>query len=199
VTRIFSEGELIRRLIEVGRFEKTAFAAACAERLLPLFERYALKTGRDSLPLSQALAEVWRATAGGSEDYDLALQGQVAERLMPDEEDPAWVWESGYAQNAAASVAYAVRTWLTDDPQEAAWAARQVYEAADYAAQQPMTERDLNAPGTVQRLLENPIVQAAIEGIEADLALVEREGHIAVGALRERASREGSSWTAELH
>lgn len=41
----------------------------------------------------------------------------------------------GYAQNAAAAVACAVRTWMTDEPQEAVWGARQVYEAADYAAQ----------------------------------------------------------------
>jgi hypothetical protein len=196
--RIYDESELIRRLTAVGRAEKTAFAAACAERLWPLFERYARNTGRDSMPLAQALAEVWRAAASDSDDDDLARQEQVAEGLMPDEEDEAWVWESGYAQNAAASVAYAARTWLTDDPQAAAWAGWQVYEAADYGAQQPMTERDLNVPGALRRVLESSIVQAALEAIEADLILVEREGLKAVGALRERASREGSNWAAEL-
>lgn len=43
----------------------------------------------------------------------------------------------GYAQNAAAALAYAIRTWLSDDAHEAAWAARQVYEAAEYSFSQP--------------------------------------------------------------
>jgi hypothetical protein len=122
----------------------------------------------------------------------------VADGLVSDEEDEPWVWESGYAQNAAASVAYAASTWMTDDPQEAAWAGRQVYEAGDYGAQQSMTERDLNAPGALQRVLESSIVQAALEAIEADLLQVEREGRNGVDALRERASREGSDWAAQM-
>ncbi|GEA86031.1 hypothetical protein CGE01nite_32820 [Cellulomonas gelida] len=40
---------------------------------------------------------------------------------------------AGYGQNAAAAAAYAMRTWMTNSPQEAAWAARHGYELADYA------------------------------------------------------------------
>ena len=197
VARDYDEGELVRRLAAVGRAEKTAFAAACAERLWPLFDRYARITGRDSSSLAQALADVWRVAAGESDD-DLVGQEQLAEGLIPDEDDEPWVWESGYAQNAAASVAYAASTWRTDDPQEAAWAGRQVHEAADYGAQHAMTQLDLNAPGALKRLSENPIVQAALEAIEADLVLVERGGLEAVDALRERASRDGSDWAAQM-
>jgi hypothetical protein len=197
MTRNYDEGEIVRRLAAVGRAEKTAFAAACAERLWPLFDRYARVTGRDSLSLAQALADVWRVASGESDD-DLVRQEQVAEGLIPDEEDEAWVWESGFAQNAAASVAYSASTWFTDDPQEAAWAEYQVYEAADYGAQQSLTERDLNAPGALRRVLESSIVQAALEAIEADLVQVEREGRNAVDALRERASREGNDWAAQM-
>jgi hypothetical protein len=194
--RIYDESELVGRLGAIGRAEKTAFAAACAERLWPLFDRYARATGRaGALSLADALANVWGVVAGRSDD-SWVREEQIAEELIPDEEDEGWVWESGYAQNAAASVAYAASTWSTDDPQEAAGAARQVYEAADYAAQQ--WEPDLNAPGVDQRILESPIAQAALENIEADLLLVEQEGRGALVALRERAHREGDRWAAEL-
>jgi hypothetical protein len=197
MARVYDEVELVRRLTAVGRGEKTAFAAACAERLWPLFDRYARNTGRDSLSLAQALADVWRVAAGES-DEDLVRQEQVADELVPDEEDESWVWESGYAQNAAASVAYAATTWMTNDPQQAVWAGRQLHEAADYAAQQATTELDLNAPDALQELSESPIVQAALEAIDADLVLVEREGLKALDALRERASREGNEWAARM-
>jgi hypothetical protein len=44
------------------------------------------------------------------------------------------VW-SPLAQNAAAAVAYALRTWSSGESQNGAWAARQLYEAADYLLQ----------------------------------------------------------------
>ena len=86
---------------------------------------------------------------------------------MPEEDDD-WVLESGYAQSAAAAVAYALRTRITDNPQEAAWAARQIYDAADYAAQRKLEDLDLNEPGAEDALADQPVVQEALAGVEAD-------------------------------
>lgn len=91
---------------------------------------------------------------------------------MPDEEDEGWVAESAYGQSGAAAVAYALRTQLSDDPQEAIWGARQLYEAADYAAQQQNADLELNDPGAEELLLCTPVVQEALAGIEHDLARV---------------------------
>lgn len=93
----------------------------------------------------------------------------VAEGLVPNEDDEAWVDEFAYGQNGAAAVAYALRTALTGDPQVAAWAARQVYEAADFAAQQQLPDLDLKKAGAEEELLSAPVVQEALGGIRDDL------------------------------
>jgi len=84
-----------------------------------------------------------------------------------------WTVEVGYAQHAAAAAAYAVRTWLTDDPQEAAWAARQVYDLADFAVLQSVPQIDLNAPGVERELLQSEVIQGALAWIEHALESAE--------------------------
>ena len=53
--------------------------------------------------------------------------------LLPAESDD-WVIGNALADDALSSLAYAIRCSLTPEPQEAAWAARRAYEAADQAA-----------------------------------------------------------------
>ena len=191
----YDEGVLRGRLSRLGRSEKTAFAAACAQRLLPLFVRYAEVTRRgDTRALAGVLEDTWRAAAG--DEVDLEHAPGIAEEMVPPD-DAEWVHELGYGQSAAASVAYAARTWLTDDPQEATWAARQVYEAADYAAQRSLPALDLNAPDAERRLLESPVVQSALSGLSSDLAAAEAMSG-GWEALRERARREGEVWARSL-
>ncbi len=109
-----------------------------------------------------------------------------------------WILETGYGQNAAAAVAYAVRTWLTEDPQEGVWAARQVYEAADYGAQRSLPGLDLNAAGAEETLFQSRIVQAAVTGLAEDLDAVEAPAGDEWVGLRDRARREGALWARTL-
>ncbi len=186
------------RLARLGRAEKAAFGAACAERLWPLFVWYANITGRaDPRSLRRVLDDTWRAMQGN--EVNLAEAQQVAEGMVPSDEGES-VHETGYGQNAAACVAYAVRTWLNDDAQEAAWAARQVYEAADYAAQhaRPDLDFDLDAPDAERALREHPAVQAALAGIEDDLAAVESAEPDSWDGLRKRAEEDGAVWARSL-
>lgn len=81
----------------------------------------------------EAILEDVRRAAFGGEVSNLARAQQIVEDMVPADEGE-WTFEMGYGQSAIAAVVYAVRTWLTDDPQEAVWAARQVHQAADYAA-----------------------------------------------------------------
>ena len=161
-----------------GARARALFAAACAERLFGLYALGERERLRAALDLAWA-----------ESDDAAALEGarQTAEALVP-AEDADWVEASAFAQNAAAAVAYALRTRLTDHPQEAAWAARQVYDAADYAAQQRVEGFDEEA------LAAQPIVQAALAGIAADLETALAED---VSRLREQA-RHGSATLAEL-
>jgi Protein of unknown function (DUF416) len=180
------------RLARLGRAERTAFAAACAERLWPLFVRYADVTGHaDPGSLRTVLNDTWRAVRG--EDVDLAGAQHLRQEMVPSD-DGEWIHEMGYGQNAAAGVAYAVRTWLTDDPQEAAWAARQIYEAADYAAQhaRPDLDFDLDRPHAEAALRGHPAVQAALAGTEDDLGAVESADPASWDGLRKRAEQDGA-------
>lgn len=161
----YDENRIARLVASLGRGARTAFAAACAERLWPLVERYASAASlpmEDRRALRTSLDAAWGVASGIDADVESARE--VAEALVPFEDDD-WVLESGYAQNGIAAIAYAVRAWLSDDPQEAVWAARQVYEAADYGAQQsqPAALRVYSA-GVEEQLAHAPVVQAAVRG-----------------------------------
>ncbi|MFV0462659.1 MAG: hypothetical protein ACK5MP_05600 [Nostocoides sp.] len=125
--------------------------------------------------LRSALDLAWEAAGGGGSEEDVRGAGEVTESLVPYEDD-GWVLESGYAQNGIAAIAYANRSWLGDGPQEAVWAARQVYEAADYGAQQikPAAVHAYSAEVEAELAL-TPVVRAAIRGISEDLVAAGKE------------------------
>jgi uncharacterized protein YjaG (DUF416 family) len=159
----YDESALLDRLAGASPRARALFAAAVAERLFGLYEYFAETSGQgDVAALREALDAAWDPEASGLE----RLQEQ-AEALVPEEDDD-WVTASGYAQNAAAAVAYALRTRLTDDPQEAAWAARQAYDTTDYAAQRQLEDAGFDEAGE-EALLNQPVVQEALAGLEADL------------------------------
>lgn len=194
--RCYDERALRGRLAHLERPKKTAFAAACAERLWPLFKQYAAATGKgDVEALARILSDTWRAASG--EQVDLSQAQSTAEAMVPSEDEP-WVHERSYGQNSAACTAYAVRTWATDDPQEAAWAALQVYEAADYAAQRMLGEWDPNGPNAERQILKHPIVQNALSGIAVDLSAVESIHDHDWASVRRRAREEGETWARSL-
>ena len=144
---VYDEAALKGRLSRLSKRAKTAFAAACAESLVPLQRRYWSRTGlgRDAL-LRDILDSAWDVASGGNTDVR-SLDAEAA--AFGPSDDAEWFFDMGYAQNGAAAVAYAIRTWLTDDAQDATWAARQVQEAAEYSITQP----DL-VPGEI--LVRNP-------------------------------------------
>ena len=193
----YDEAEMKARLARLDRSQKTAFAAACAERLWPLFERYSEATGRGYVAaLRVALDSVWRA-ARDEQVADLAGARQVAEGMVPSDEGE-WIFEMGYGQNTAAAVAYAVRTWLTDDPQEGVWGALQLYEAADYAARRSLPDLDVNAPDAEQRLLASRAVQDVLAGMSTDLMTVESPTGDRWETLQQLARQEGEAWARSL-
>ena len=197
--RVYDEPALRGTLEPLDRWAKTAFAAACAQRMFPLFERYAQSAGEPAQAqrLAEILSAAWDVASGLVNDVRL-MDSEAAS--MPPSDDEEWVLEVGYGQNAAFAVAYAIRTWLTDDPQEAAWAARQVYEVAEYA----VFESDLK-PGEIylyrpgdraeDEALKSQIVQAALSAIEQDLDTVVSSPPAWL-KLRQTAEREGRIWAA---
>lgn len=194
--REYDEQEILARLAALDRRSRTAFAASCAERLVPLFERYARSVGAPERGIRlRGLADAaWDAASGV--DIDAGAYQAEAEGLVPSDAD-GWVLETGYGQHAAAAVAYAIRTWLADAPQEAAWAARQVYELADYAVLQGDSALDLNGHGVERRILESAAVQRALTAIVRSLGLVEA-APLTWQELRAEAEVDGEQWARAL-
>ena len=194
--RTYDEVAILARLAALDRSSRTAFAASCAQRLLPLFERYAVSVGAPELGarLRVIVGAAWEVASGVEADVQ-AYQAE-AEGLVPsDEED--WFLEIGYGQNAAAAAEYAIRTWLTDDPQEAAWAARQVYELADYSVLQGDLELDLNAPGAEASVLASDVVQRALTALDRSLEAVE-SAPSTWQEVRADAEADGQEWARAL-
>lgn len=186
----FDRSLIEARLERLDRHGRTAFAALCAERLLPLFTRYSIETG-DGSPseLRKILDRLW-AALDGSAVADLSSDATLAASMVPDEDGP-WTFVSGYGQNAAASVAYAVQTWQEDSPEAAVWAAWQVYEVADYAEQSRL---DNGAVGPKNFEPEpNWLVEQALSTIQNDLNHVEFTPRNSLGS-RDNRKLSGSPW-----
>lgn len=192
----YDELSLLTRLTTLDRPSRTAFASFCAQWIFPTFERYAASTKEPNK--SQELAGVLSATwsAAGHSGSDISQMQTKAEAMAP-ADDGDWFLEVGYGQNAAAAVAYAVRTWLADGAEDAAWAARQVYELADYAVLQTSPEVNLNSPRINVQIMSSDIVQFALAAIERALQIVESKP-TSWAELREYATVGGKAWTATL-
>ena len=116
---------------------------------------------------------------------------------MPKETDEADVWTQHHAQaeDAAASIAYALRTHLTGEAQEAAWSARRAYEALD---SQVVNELDIDPSdlGAEDQILGHAAIQQELARQHRDLADLSAlanspdEARIAIETLRTRAHRE---------
>lgn len=156
----YDEPALLGALSNLVPAARSVFAAACAERLIPVYRWFHDRTGRgDPDLLGDALERLW-SQLEGSVSVDLKSQIEVAEGLVPFEDD-SWVDECAYAQNTAAAAAYALRSYLSGDAQDAAWSARQVYEALDlWVATRDNV--DFNAPGGERFIAEDPLVQAEL-------------------------------------
>lgn len=181
----YDEQQIRDQLDGLSAVHRIAFAAACAEWLYPCYEEFARLTGQgDPAALRGVIDAAWSlAQSDTLPRSDVEHLRTVAESLVPNDDDENWSTLSPLAQNAAASAAYAVRTWLLEDPQQAVWAARQVFEAGDYLVQ-------IGAPAQSYVATSDPDepVALAISGIALALA---HSGSSSTTNLREEAATGG--------
>ncbi|WP_284982866.1 DUF416 family protein [Arthrobacter sp. efr-133-TYG-118] len=191
----YDEMLLMLHLEPLDRLAKTAFAAACAERMVPLSNRYERRVGdQREQRLAAIVSAAWQAVSGN--DVDATLLETEAVSMIPDEDDDGWTAGRSYAGNAAAAAGYAIRTWRTNDPQHAAWAARQIFDAADLAYFQANPGRSFLTEGEQNASLESTVVQSAISAIQRDLEAVNNAWPLS--ELRQRAQQEGQEWAATV-
>lgn len=164
----YNDAALRQQLEGLDPTWRAAFAAACAERLLPTYRSFHQETGQgDPVALAQALNVLWTSLAGAPIGEDeLRQHAAAADALIPSDDD--WTELTPYAENAVTAVVYALNCRLTGDVAPATWSALQAYEALDEFVVN--RDLDLNTPGAEARILGDPLIQAELARQSRDLA-----------------------------
>jgi len=165
------EHRLVADLERLTATRKVAFALACAERLIPSYQRFAVLTGRGQPQvLTSSLERLWSDVLGEhhSTDVELAILLDGVMNQVPREDDEHWIPEQAAAEDSAAAVAYAIRCRRTGLAQEAAWAARRAYEAQDHQVLEA-EKVEIAEPGADLQVLLHPSVQAELGRQQRDL------------------------------
>ena len=186
----FDEQALASALSGLGGEDQAAFAALCAERLLPL-----IADQRSAELGAAALDCLWRRLGG--EPIAAAATSRLAESIeaaVPDEDAGDWSQETAFTKNALAAVAYSLRCLERHDPRYAVWAARQTIETLDLMA----TTRhniDPNASGYEDAVLADPALQRELRRQHEDLEALSK-GHDTreLSRLREQAQHEARTF-----
>jgi uncharacterized protein YjaG (DUF416 family) len=187
----FDESVLAQRLERLPTTSRVAFAAACAQRMAPSYERYFNRTGTgDPALFKELLSRLWTDLAGQRmSDPEIDRDLGRAESLLPPEDDP-WVPEYAAADDAAAALAYSFESRRKGAAKDAVWAARRAYETLDdYVITHENI--DTSAPGAELEVLNHPLVQAELARQSRDLDEL-REGRVTVEQVRDRAKAEAS-------
>jgi uncharacterized protein YjaG (DUF416 family) len=194
--RRFDEQQLRAHLTALSRHSRVAFSAACAQRLLPVYESYRVQSNATGANEAAAMLErVWGDLAGSPlspEDLQILIDRGMA--IIPHEDADEWLPGQAAAEDAAAALAYALRCRQNGEAQEAAWAARRVYEALDYFVIE-RDDIDTNLPGAEDRVLDDPLIQKELDRQQRDideLLLVGPDQGV-YARLRRRAEAEAKS------
>src|ERR1019366_3930030 len=147
--------------------------------------------------LSEAIGSLRRYVRGGPTTDWLALASELVSAI-PDE-DEITTASHAVLDDALAAAAYALRTAATFDPQEAAWAAKRLYEAVDACAQRSPSIRKFTSDVELA-LLQDPRVQRELQRQERDLAELEAARDAAdVPTLSERSETAVERFPISLH
>lgn len=190
----FDKRDLATKLQQLPPLLRVVFAAACSERQFPQYREFYVESAvGDAEDLRSTLDDIWT-------NLDIPF-GEAVERqqeLKPimkliSQEDVVRTWTDAatYAQNAGISVAYALRTQLTGDPQEAIWSARTAYDSLDHYVINA-EGIDANEPSGEARVLAHPLVQAEVSRQARDLAELMSSNGSDIRELAQRARKRAT-------
>lgn len=168
----FEENALVGELEALSSRSRIAFAAAAATRQLGSYERFAREWDAGSEQRPRAIAaQLWADLQAMMVDH-AAWSERLSEvmGLLPEESDD-WTIGHALADDALSSLSYAIRCLLTPEPQEAAWAARRAYEAADQAALRVLRVQP-GSPDTEAVVVSHGFVQRELARQRNDLSLL---------------------------
>jgi uncharacterized protein YjaG (DUF416 family) len=173
----YDEKDLVVRLDRLPSNRRPIFAASCAQRLLPAYAVFSkASNGRFNDRLPEILSLLWDdlEEIRCQQPIDVTRCIDVAIGLIQGDDATEWIPEQAPAENAAEAVAYAFTCRLSGSSQEAAWAARQVYDALDYVLVSRL-RIDINNPADTTRIVAHPLVQAELSRQLRDLKNLQQD------------------------
>jgi uncharacterized protein YjaG (DUF416 family) len=187
--KTFDELLLVQRLAALRVVDCTAFALSAASRQIQNYKLYAKRVNlTTNLSLENIAESVWDNILGGGppkSQCDTFLSEMMA--FAAEESEELCVW-GALADDAIASLCYTVRHLLNGDPQEAAWAARRSYNAADQAATK-LLDIDL-VPESEKQILSHPTVQRELSRQERDIGLLKGQSGRGLLEVKRLSTRE---------
>lgn len=170
----YEKPRLVQALAALAAPARLACATAAATRLMPVCERFARvsDTGRQARA-REIVAELWQcilADDAGQQPWPAVLDEVMA--MIPGADAEGGLLTT-LAEDALASLAYAVRCLLVGQPAEAEAALGREYDVADQAAIR-LTGLVPNTPKKEARLLAHPLIQRALGRQRQDLLLLGR-------------------------
>ena len=190
----YDEPLLVEQLARMPAPFRVAFAALAAQRIAPAYRHWARRQGSDSSRLDEILSRLWDDLFGHPLSMP-ELDQLLAEAMSLLPEDDSASDDEAFASDAISAAAYALRARRTFSPQEAAWAARRAYEAADYWASQAPAPVTLDSDGQAST---HPAVQAELQrqsrDVETLCRLASSRDYSQLEALRSRATLESSTF-----
>jgi uncharacterized protein YjaG (DUF416 family) len=183
----FDETQLVRNLEQLSPLIRVVFAAMCAERLRPAYLAFSTLTGRGEPAEFEAILDrLWDDVDGKlmtNDEIDIKIERCMG--IIPQEDEGIWVDEQAHAEDAATALTYVLRCRQSGQSQEAAWAARCVYETLDhYVISQDNV--DVSVSGAEIRVLSHPLIQAELARQHLDL---EEMGSIDATGMRQAAAK----------
>jgi hypothetical protein len=166
---VYEEKKLLALLTALQPKQRAAFAAAAATRQLRNFERAAQKlcVYHEKRPREIAI-RLWQEILGErprTDDWENIKSELLG--LLPEESADA-PFSLAIADDAVASLVYAINCYETMEPQEGAYAARRSYDAADQAVIRILNAQPGN-PQSEQKIRSHPVVTREIERQRVDL------------------------------
>jgi uncharacterized protein YjaG (DUF416 family) len=182
--------QLLAKIEQLSQRDRTAFAAAIAERMLAAYAKFSNRTGKGNpSQLRDTLSRLWSDLEGNAlSEAEVDRLINASDELIPGEDDRPWVPEQPAAEDAASAVIYALRSRRSGLAQEAAWAATRACDALDDFVVNH-EDIDTNVPESMSRVLAHPLIQAELARQQRDLEEL-LQGSATVQGLRERSKAE---------
>jgi uncharacterized protein YjaG (DUF416 family) len=194
----YDESKLIKTVDLLPKLLRTAFAALCAERLLPAYLAFAERLEpEDRADVASILNRLWSDLEGDKISLQVVQENRDAcLALLGPEDEGEWSDLRAYGEGALAAVAYALYTRLSGKSEEAVLSARCVYEALDYFVN---NEDGIDASQLAEEdILAHPLIQQELARQWRDLddlvkLAAQPKWHDALIALRTRAAADAYS------